>query len=122
MEYIDLYLIHFPGSPYSDPKNKKHAKLRRESWLALVKLYDESKVRAIGVSNFTIRHLMELSEVMAVGPMVNQVMNITFLHYIINYINNSLNNATKLIFKYIFTDRMASVLPPTRDDSILLRS
>lgn len=59
---IDLYLIHWPVST-----------LRQESWRALETLYAEGKCRAIGVSNYTIRHLKELLETATVVPAVNQV-------------------------------------------------
>jgi len=61
LDYIDLYLIHWP------------AEGRMESWRALEKLLDEGKCRAIGVSNYTIRHLEELLEHSSVVPAVNQV-------------------------------------------------
>jgi len=62
LEYVDLYLIHWPVSG-----------LRNETWRALEKIYEEGGVRAIGVSNFTIRHLEELLESTSSIPMVNQI-------------------------------------------------
>jgi diketogulonate reductase-like aldo/keto reductase len=62
LEYIDLYLMHWPVSG-----------LRNETWRALEKIYDGGRVRAIGVSNFTIRHLKELLETSSSIPMVNQI-------------------------------------------------
>ena len=62
LDYVDLYLIHWPVKA-------KH----RETWRALEKLYREGAARAIGVSNFQIHHLMDLLEVCEVEPMVNQV-------------------------------------------------
>ncbi len=59
---VDLYLIHWPVS-----------EKRRESWHALETLYAEDKVRAIGVSNYTVRHLRELLGYASVVPTVNQV-------------------------------------------------
>ncbi|MGD8610400.1 MAG: aldo/keto reductase, partial [Desulfobacterales bacterium] len=59
---LDLYLIHWPGrSRYKD------------TWKALERLYDEKRVRAIGVSNFLRHHLEDLTAGTAVTPMVNQV-------------------------------------------------
>lgn len=60
--YIDLYLIHYPVR-----------KLRLESWRALETLYEEGKCRAIGVSNYTIRHIDELLQHGKIVPAVNQV-------------------------------------------------
>ncbi|TVY03314.1 aldo/keto reductase [Cohnella terricola] len=62
LDYIDLYLIHWPV----EGKYK-------ESWRALEKLYDEGRIRAIGVSNFQIHHLEHLMEGSAIVPTVNQV-------------------------------------------------
>lgn len=64
LDYIDLYLIHWPG-PNRDSI--------RETWRAFEKLYDERKVRAIGVSNFESHHLDDLIATSTVVPMVNQV-------------------------------------------------
>ncbi|XP_034829357.1 uncharacterized oxidoreductase YtbE-like [Maniola hyperantus] len=73
LEYIDLYLIHFPGASRIHAQNSNNAELRIETWNAFTKLYDQGKVKAIGVSNFTVRHLTELAKATTVGPMVNQV-------------------------------------------------
>ncbi|PWW31805.1 diketogulonate reductase-like aldo/keto reductase [Cytobacillus oceanisediminis] len=62
LEYIDLYLIHWPV------KGKY-----KETWKALETLYKEKKVRAIGVSNFHIHHLEDLLQDAEIKPMVNQV-------------------------------------------------
>lgn len=62
LDYVDLYLIHWPAT----------AK-RRESWRALSKLHKEGRARAIGVSNYTIAHLAELIEGSDVIPAVNQI-------------------------------------------------
>ncbi len=68
-EYVDLYLIHWPVP-----------RLRRESWDAMVALLQEGKCRAIGVSNYTIRHLQELLDASPVVPAVNQVEFSPFLY------------------------------------------
>ena len=60
-DYLDLYLIHWPKP------------LSGECWSALEKLYEEKKVRAIGVCNFTARQLDELLATAKVTPMINQV-------------------------------------------------
>jgi diketogulonate reductase-like aldo/keto reductase len=59
---IDLFLLHWPVP-----------RLRKDSWRALERLYDEGRVRAIGVSNFMIRHLEELIAGARIAPMVNQI-------------------------------------------------
>ncbi|WP_129731688.1 aldo/keto reductase [Ectobacillus funiculus] len=62
LDYLDLYLIHWPG------KDKY-----KETWKALEKLYKDGRVRAIGVSNFKIHHLEDLMSSAEIKPMVNQV-------------------------------------------------
>lgn len=62
LEYLDLYLIHWPvEGKFID------------TWKALERLYDEKVIRAIGVSNFHVHHLEKLSTKANYAPMVNQV-------------------------------------------------
>ena len=62
LDYLDLYLIHWPVSgKYKD------------TWRALEKIYSEGKVRAIGVSNFHVHHLEDLLKDAKVKPVVNQI-------------------------------------------------
>lgn len=61
VEYIDLYLIHWPN------------KLNSETWRAFEYLYKIGKVKAIGVCNFKIGHLEELKKSAKIMPMVNQI-------------------------------------------------
>lgn len=68
MEYVDLYLIHWPV-------NEK----RLQTWKALVQLQRDGKCRAIGVSNFMEKHLDELLEATDVVPAVNQIEYSPFL-------------------------------------------
>ena len=62
LEYLDLFLIHWPvEGKYSD------------AWRALETLYKEGRVKAIGVSNFQIHHLENLMKDAEIKPMINQV-------------------------------------------------
>lgn len=70
MDYVDLYLIHWPRPDAACPDWKE---LDRGSWRALEELYAGGRVRAIGVSNFLPHHLDNLLEICAVPPMVNQI-------------------------------------------------
>ena len=69
LDYLDLYLVHFPVPD-----------VRKESWRAMETLLKKGRCRAIGVSNFTIRHLEELIEESHVIPSVNQVELHPFLY------------------------------------------
>ncbi|MEJ2583940.1 MAG: aldo/keto reductase [Robiginitalea sp.] len=60
--YLDLYLVHWPV-----------AGKFRETWRALEDLYQEERIRAIGVSNFLRHHLEDLKASARILPMVNQL-------------------------------------------------
>ena len=62
LDYVDLLLIHWPvAGKYKD------------TWRALEYLYEQKKVKAIGVSNFLQHHLEDLLEDAKIVPMVNQM-------------------------------------------------
>lgn len=63
-DYVDLFLIHWPNH---DKKNNQ------ATWAFFESLYEQKKVRAIGVSNFQRHHLTDLMETAKIKPMVNQV-------------------------------------------------
>jgi len=63
VEFVDLYLIHWPV-----PSQGLYA----EAWKAMEKLYANSQIRAIGVSNFLPEHLDTLLPGAEVVPAVNQ--------------------------------------------------
>ena len=77
-DYIDLYLIHWPIKSG-----------RKDSWLALEKLYREKRVRAIGVANYNLELLKELKEYATICPAVNQIEFSPWLYQedILNYCN-----------------------------------
>ncbi|KAG0014990.1 hypothetical protein BGZ82_001577 [Podila clonocystis] len=62
VDYIDLYLIHWPGTARLKLPDPQNATNRMESWHALEDLYHARKLRAIGVSNYTLPHLTQLVE------------------------------------------------------------
>ncbi|GLW54872.1 aldo/keto reductase [Kitasatospora phosalacinea] len=64
LEYLDLYLIHWPA-PARD--------LYADSWKAVERLAAEGRIRAAGVSNFRPAHLTRLIEAGGLVPAVNQV-------------------------------------------------
>ncbi len=60
MDYIDLYLIHWPAEGFE------------AAWLEMEALYREGKIRAIGVSNFHGHHIDRLMKNATITPMINQ--------------------------------------------------
>lgn len=70
IEYVDLYLIHWPR-PYSIRDSWKEA--NEGTWRAFEELYRAGKVKAIGVSNFLETHMDALLDTATIAPMVNQI-------------------------------------------------
>ncbi|ARJ72277.1 aldo/keto reductase [Latilactobacillus sakei] len=71
VDYLDLYLIHWPAN--TKQFGAKAAELNAETWRAMEDLYNEGKIRAIGVSNFMPHHLDELMKTAVIKPMVDQI-------------------------------------------------
>lgn len=72
LDYLDLYLIH---QPYGDIFGE---------WRAMEKLYQEGRIRAIGVSNFQPDRIVDLLNHTAVVPAINQVETHPFQQQIAN--------------------------------------
>ncbi|XP_006340994.1 aldo-keto reductase family 4 member C10-like [Solanum tuberosum] len=77
LEYVDLYLIHWPvsmkpGSVDFKPENLMPTNIP-SIWEAMEKVYDSGKARVIGVSNFSTKKLGDLLQVARIRPAVNQV-------------------------------------------------
>jgi diketogulonate reductase-like aldo/keto reductase len=68
IEYIDLYLIHWP------------APMRLSAWKKMQQLLKDKKVRALGVSNFSIKQIDQIIEMGLPIPSVNQVEFSPFLY------------------------------------------
>jgi len=62
LEYVDLYLIHWPSSGR-----------RAETWKAMEKILEDGKALSIGVSNYYFQHLEEMKDYANVPPSVDQV-------------------------------------------------
>ena len=64
LEYVDLYLIHWPA-----PAAGRYV----ETWEALCELKSDGRARSIGVSNFLPEHLERIIEASGVTPVLNQI-------------------------------------------------
>jgi len=71
--YVDLYLIHWPGVQGAKKLSPKNRIRRMETWKVLESLYNEGKLRAIGVSNYTVAHLKDLLSYCSIAPTINQI-------------------------------------------------
>ena len=60
-DYLDLYLVHMPYGDYHG------------SWRAMEELYEEGRIKAIGVCNFLPDRLTDLILSHRIPPMVNQI-------------------------------------------------
>ena len=71
-DYLDLFLVHWPGVQKLEVTDPQNRILRQESWKVMERFYREGKLRAIGVSNYTQGHLEELLGHCEVAPHVLQ--------------------------------------------------
>ncbi len=69
MDYLDLYLVHWPASYAFDDDWKN---TNRATWKAMMEIYKSGRVKAIGVSNFLTHHLDTIID-MEILPAVDQI-------------------------------------------------
>ncbi|OCH92070.1 Aldo/keto reductase [Obba rivulosa] len=85
VDYLDEYLIHWPvafppGQGFFPPHPERQGWVALDfgvslvdTWKAMIELPKTGKVKAVGVSNFTIEHIKGIVEETGVWPVVNQV-------------------------------------------------
>jgi diketogulonate reductase-like aldo/keto reductase len=67
VEYVDLYLIHWPANTTG------WEKINADTWRAFETLYKDGRIRAIGLSNFLAHHIESLLHTAEVLPAVDQI-------------------------------------------------
>ncbi|POR36831.1 Uncharacterized protein TPAR_02969 [Tolypocladium paradoxum] len=87
LNYVDLYLVHWPIAMNPDGNDEKFPKLadgsrdltparsHTDTYKDMEKLLESGKVKAIGVANYSVRYLEELLRGVSVFPAVNQIEN-----------------------------------------------
>ena len=70
LDYLDCYLIHWP---YTKGEPLAWQSVNIGTWRAFEKLYEEGLVKAIGLSNFQMHHLVSFLARANVAPAVNQL-------------------------------------------------
>lgn len=68
MDYVDLYLIHWPNT---DPEDG--AAIREATWEGMEAVFNDGKAKAIGVSNYDRAHLVEMEMYANIPPAVDQI-------------------------------------------------
>jgi 2,5-diketo-D-gluconate reductase A len=66
LEYVDLFLIHWPLPTRYDGDFVS-------TWKAMIELKEDGRLRSVGVSNFHAEHLDQIIEATGVLPVVNQI-------------------------------------------------
>ncbi len=69
-DYLDVYMIHWPKQENYDETWKE---VLRNTWRAMEELYQEGKIRALGLSNFLPHHLDVILDSAKINPALNQL-------------------------------------------------
>ena len=70
LDYLDLYLIHWTANAKQFPNWRD---INADTWRAFEYLYEQGRIKAIGVSNFKTHHLKALIADSRIKPMVDQI-------------------------------------------------
>nr|CAH7735954.1 unnamed protein product [Callosobruchus chinensis] len=77
LDYLDLYLIHWPCAFKEDPNNEGKVLFSDvdyvDTWKAMENVYNKGLVKTIGISNFNKKQVTRLLENAKVVPAVNQI-------------------------------------------------
>lgn len=70
LDYLDLYLIHWTANAKQFPNWRE---INADTWRAFEYLYEQGKIKSVGVSNFKTHHLEALIADSRIKPMVDQI-------------------------------------------------
>lgn len=70
MDYLDLYLIHWPKQSEEDADWKERD---LDTWRAMEELHAEGKIKSLGLSNFLPHHMKSIVENCKIMPVANQL-------------------------------------------------
>ncbi len=100
INYIDLYLIHWPGVAGKAPTDPELTTIRKETWGELVKLAEEGYIKTLGVSNYMPHHLNEFlsrnSTTSTTTPPSSHTTNSTTTEKMINSVSDTPSTASSL--------------------------
>ena len=71
MDYIDIYMIHWPRQTGADDENWKELDI--QTYKAMEELVNQGKVKRLGLSNFLPHHLKNILENCTIRPVVDQL-------------------------------------------------
>lgn len=77
MDYLDAYLMHWPASGLPGPEIKPALS---DTWAAMEGLVDRGLVKAIGISNFSIKKMEGLIKGARIKPAICQVPRMRATH------------------------------------------
>ena len=68
VEYVDLYMVHWPYHYYATPKKPMH-----KLWAEMEELVDQGLTKSIGVANFNVQLIWDLLTYCRIKPVCNQI-------------------------------------------------
>ena len=73
LNYVDLFLDHWPSCKNYDDLNKYKLIPIKETWEKMEKLVLEGKTKSIGVSNYNVQNLINILSICKIKPVCNEV-------------------------------------------------
>lgn len=73
LDYVDLYLDHWPYSIYKDEKGQLKSVGIQKNWSNLESLVKKGYTKSIGVSNYNVQLIMDLLTYANIKPVMNQI-------------------------------------------------